>query len=37
MKNGGRIHIPYRNSLMTTILKDSLCGNCQTVMIANVC
>ena len=31
---GNRTHIPYRNSLMTTVLKDSLGGNCKTVMIA---
>ena len=31
-----RYHIPYRNSLMTTILKDSLGGNCQTILIANI-
>ena len=31
-----RVHIPYRNSLMTTILKDSLGGNCKTILIANV-
>ncbi|EAS05652.4 kinesin motor catalytic domain protein (macronuclear) [Tetrahymena thermophila SB210] len=36
MKKGVRIHIPYRNSIMTTVLKDSLGGNCMTVMIANV-
>ena len=30
-----RGHIPYRNSLMTTILKDSLGGNCKTCLIAN--
>ena len=29
-------HIPYRNSLLTTLLKDSLGGNCKTVMIATV-
>jgi kinesin family protein 6/9 len=31
-----RTHIPYRNSLMTTILRDSLGGNCKTVLIATV-
>lgn len=31
-----RFHIPYRNSLMTTILKDSLGGNCKTILIANI-
>lgn len=29
-------YIPYRNSLLTTILKDSLGGNCKTVMVANL-
>lgn len=32
----GSRHIPYRDSNMTRILKDSLGGNCKTVMIANV-
>ena len=36
MKGFNRQHIPYRNSLMTTILKDSLGGNCKTVMIATI-
>ena len=35
-EKGNRNHIPYRNSLITTILKDSLGGNCKTILIANV-
>jgi len=31
-----RDHIPYRNSMMTSVLKDSLGGNCKTVMVATV-
>lgn len=31
-----RPHIPYRNSAMTTVLRDSLGGNCRTVMIATI-
>ena len=27
-------HIPYRNSLMTSVLRDSLGGNCMTSMVA---
>lgn len=34
--NGTRAHVPYRNSMMTSILRDSLGGNCKTVMIANL-
>jgi len=34
--NGNRVHVPYRNSMMTSILRDSLGGNCRTVMIANL-
>ena len=30
------IHIPYRNSLMTLMLKDSLGGNCQTKMVSTI-
>ena len=33
---GNRSHIPYRNSMMTSILRDSLGGNCKTSMIATV-
>ncbi|CAD7696223.1 unnamed protein product [Ostreobium quekettii] len=31
-----RPHVPYRNSAMTLVLKDSLGGNCRTSMIANI-
>ena len=31
-----RAHVPYRSSKLTHILKDSLGGNCKTVMIANI-
>lgn len=31
-----RDHIPYRQSKLTHILKDSIGGNCATVMIANI-
>jgi kinesin family protein 6/9 len=26
-----RTHIPYRNSMMTSVLRDSIGGNCRTV------
>jgi kinesin family protein 6/9 len=26
-EQGERLHVPYRNSLMTTVLRDSLGGN----------
>ncbi|XP_064602782.1 uncharacterized protein LOC135468448 isoform X2 [Liolophura sinensis] len=29
-------HVPYRNSLLTMVLRDSLGGNCLTAMIATV-
>ena len=29
-------HVPYRDSKMTRLLKDSLGGNCRTVMLANI-
>uniref|UniRef100_A0A4W3I0B9 Kinesin-like protein n=1 Tax=Callorhinchus milii TaxID=7868 RepID=A0A4W3I0B9_CALMI len=31
-----RTHIPYRNSMMTSVLRDSLGGNCMTTMIATI-
>ncbi|XP_055957564.1 kinesin-like protein KIF18A [Patella vulgata] len=34
--NKSKGHIPYRDSKLTRILKDSLGGNCRTVMIAAV-
>ncbi|XP_062918558.1 kinesin-like protein KIF18A isoform X2 [Mobula hypostoma] len=33
---GKKSHIPYRDSKLTRLLKDSLGGNCHTVMIATV-
>ncbi|KAH7283215.1 hypothetical protein KP509_35G066100 [Ceratopteris richardii] len=32
----GKRHIPFRNSKLTQLLKDSLGGACQTAMIANI-
>jgi len=29
-------HIPYRNSMMTSVLRDSLGGNCKTLMVATI-
>ena len=33
---GSSTHVPYRNSMMTSVLRDSLGGNCKTVMIATI-
>jgi len=33
---GKGTHIPYRESKLTRLLKDSLGGNCQTLMIGNI-
>jgi kinesin family protein 6/9 len=34
--SGERTHIPYRDSMMTSVLRDSLGGNCKTIMIATI-
>jgi kinesin family protein 6/9 len=31
-----REHIPYRQTMLTNVLKDSLGGNCKTFLIANI-
>lgn len=33
---GRKSHVPYRDSKLTRLLKDSLGGNCRTVMIAAI-
>lgn len=33
---GEIVHVPYRNSMMTMVLRDSLGGNCKTRMIATM-
>ena len=35
-KKGEDRHVPYRNSMLTSVLRDSLGGNCKTVMVATV-
>lgn len=32
----GKEHVPYRQSKLTNLLKNSIGGNCKTVMIANI-
>ena len=34
--NKTSIYVPYRDSKLTRLLKDSLGGNCRTLMIANI-
>lgn len=36
LSDSKRTHIPYRNSMMTTVLRDSLGGNCLTSMLATL-
>lgn len=36
LSSTNRDHIPYRQSRLTNLLRDSLGGNCKTVMVANV-
>lgn len=36
LSKGKKGHVPFRDSKLTRLLKDSLAGNCRTVMIANV-
>lgn len=36
LKGKENTHVPYRNSMMTSVLRDSLGGNCKTLMIATI-
>ncbi|XP_054276740.1 uncharacterized protein LOC128995747 [Macrosteles quadrilineatus] len=36
LSDPGRSHVPYRNCTLTSALRDSLGGNCMTVMVANI-
>jgi len=36
LSNPNRDHVPYRQSKLTHMLKDSLGGNCKTLLIANI-
>jgi len=35
-EKGSKIYVPYRDSKLTRLLKDSLGGNSRTIMIANI-
>lgn len=35
-KGGSEVHVPYRNSVLTQVLRDSLGGNCMTVFISTI-
>ena len=35
-KKGGNSYVPYRQTKLTNVLKDSIGGNCNTLMIANM-
>ncbi|XP_062813853.1 kinesin-like protein KIF9 isoform X2 [Anolis carolinensis] len=37
LSDRNREHIPFRQSKLTYTLKDSLGGNCNTVLVANIC
>eukprot|EP00736_Rhodelphis_marinus_P013966 Rmarinus@m.26585 len=36
LSSSSKSHVPFRQSKLTNVLKDSLGGNCRTVLIANI-
>lgn len=32
----GEPHVPFRHTKLTALLRDSLGGNCRTIMVANI-
>lgn len=35
-QDSNKDHVPYRQSKLTNLLKNSIGGNCKTVLIANI-
>jgi len=35
-QDSNKEHVPYRQSKLTNLLKNSIGGNCKTILIANI-